>query len=358
MSAKIDLKNLSLSELETLVVHLGEKPYRAKQIARWLYVKGVDEFDAMTDLSQSFRQHLQEVSFIGKLVVVEEKRALDGTRKFLFRLADGRFIESVIIREPKRLTLCISTQVGCRMGCQFCHTATMGLIRHLQAGEIIDQILQARKRLTAGETLTNLVFMGMGEPLDNYANTVKALRTITHPEGLGMSPRRITVSTSGLVPAIKAFGQENLPVNLAVSLNASEEGSRTRLMPVNKKYTIQQLLQACREYPLPRSRRITFEYVLLAGVNDSLDDAKRIAKLLRGIRCKINLIPFNEVEGLPFNRPSRETVLAFQQYLQEQYYSVFIRESRGQEILAACGQLAVPRAQQEALEKPQEIKSL
>ncbi|RMF85379.1 MAG: 23S rRNA (adenine(2503)-C(2))-methyltransferase RlmN, partial [Nitrospinota bacterium] len=216
----------------------------------------------------------------------------------------------------------------------------------LRSGEIVDQILQSRKCLAEGERLTNLVFMGMGEPLDNYTQTVKALRIITAPEGLAISPRRITISTAGLVPAIEALGREGLAVNLAISLNASDEETRTRLMPLNRKYSMTQLLRACRNYPLPQRRRITFEYVLLAGINDSLEDARRVARLLRGLRCKINLIPFNEVEGLPFRRPNPEVVLAFQRYLQDQHYSVFIRESRGREISAACGQLAAPRSGQ------------
>jgi 23S rRNA (adenine2503-C2)-methyltransferase len=234
----------------------------------------------------------------------------------------------------------VSTQAGCRIGCAFCLTTKGGLRRHLRPAEIVDQIIQARKQLTPGEQLTNLVFMGMGEPLDNYRHTVQALRIITHPDAVGFSPRRITVSTSGLVPAIRKFGAEGLRVNLAVSLNAPNDAVRSQLMPINRRWPIRELLSACREYPLPPSRRITFEYVLLAGINDQPAHAKQVARLLTGLRCKINLIPFNAFPGAAFQRPSPETVTCFQAILLDHYFTATIRESRGREIGAACGQLA------------------
>jgi 23S rRNA (adenine2503-C2)-methyltransferase len=257
-----------------------------------------------------------------------------------YHLDDGPVIESVLIREPRRLTLCLSTQAGCRIGCAFCLTAKGGLRRHLRVAEIVDQILQARTLLDADERLTNLVFMGMGEPLDNYAATVKALRLITHPDAVGFSPRRITVSTSGLVPALRRFGAEDLRVNLAVSLNAPNDAIRSQLMPINKKWPIGELLAACQTYPLPSGRRITFEYVLLEGLNDQPMHAEQLARLLRGLRCKVNLIPFNPFPGAAFRRPSAETVQRFQAILHSQYFTATIRESRGRDIGAACGQLA------------------
>jgi 23S rRNA (adenine2503-C2)-methyltransferase len=249
-------------------------------------------------------------------------------------------IESVLIREPTRLTLCLSTQAGCRIGCAFCLTTKGGLRRHLRPAEIIDQIIQARQRLEPGEQLTNLVLMGMGEPLDNYRHTVQALRIITHPDAVGFSPRRITVSTSGVVPAIRKFGAEGLRVNLAISLNAPNDAIRSQLMPINKKWPISELLAACREYPLPPSRRITFEYVLLEGINDQPAHAGQVARLLNGLRCKVNLIPFNAFPGAAFRRPSPETVKRFQAILLDHYLTATIRESRGRDIGAACGQLA------------------
>jgi 23S rRNA (adenine2503-C2)-methyltransferase len=337
-----DLKDLSWPQLSAFLADLGGEPYRARQVARWVFKSGVSEIVAMTDLPSALRQTLAQRAQISRLSDPEVWQASDGTRKLRFRLADGAAIESVLIREPTRLTLCVSTQAGCRIGCAFCLTAKAGLRRHLRAAEIVDQMIQARTLLAPEEQLTNLVFMGMGEPLDNYANTVQALRIITHPEGLGFSPRRITVSTSGVVPAIRRFGAEALRVNLAVSLNAPNDAIRTQLMPLNKRWPIRELLDACREFPQPRSRRITFEYVLLAGINDHPTHAEQLARLLATLRCKINLIPFNEFPGSGFHRPSPAAVAGFQQILLDHHLTATVRDSRGRDIGAACGQLAEP----------------
>jgi 23S rRNA (adenine2503-C2)-methyltransferase len=337
---QIDLKNLSWAQLQALLAALGSEHYRAGQVARWVFKAGVAHVSEMTDLPKSLRQALEQQAQISRLSAPEVSHASDGTRKLRFQLDDGAAVESVLIREPARLTLCLSTQAGCRIGCAFCLTTKGGLRRHLRAAEIVDQMLQARALLAPGECLTNLVFMGMGEPLDNYVNTVKALRLITHPEAVGFSPRRITVSTSGLVPAIRKFGAEGLRVNLAVSLNAPNDAIRTQLMPINKKWPISDLLAACREYPQPHSRRITFEYVLLKGVNDRPVHAEQVARLLNDLRCKVNLIPFNEFPGAGFQRPSPETVKRFQGILLAHDLTATVRESRGREIGAACGQLA------------------
>ena len=338
--APTDLKDLSLAQLHAWLAELGAESYRARQVARWVYKVGVTQVSAMTDLPKALREALEQRAQITQLPNLEVYQASDGTRKLRYQLHDGAVIESVLIREPKRLTLCLSTQAGCRIGCAFCLTTKGGLRRHLRPAEIIDQIIQARRQLEPGEPLTNLVFMGMGEPFDNYSHTVQALRLITHPDAVGFSARRITVSTSGVVPAIRKFGAEGLRVNLAVSLNAPNDAIRSQLMPINKRWPISELLAACREYPLPPSRRITFEYVLLAGINDRAVHAEQVARLLHGLRCKINLIPFNEFSGAGFHRPSAETVKRFQAILLEHYLTATIRESRGREIGAACGQLA------------------
>jgi 23S rRNA (adenine2503-C2)-methyltransferase len=336
----VDLKDLSWPQLELLLADLGAEPYRARQVARWVFKSGVDQIAAMTDLPKSLRQTLAQHAQLTHLSRPEIMQAADGTRKLRFQLADGAAIESVLIREPTRLTLCLSTQAGCRIGCAFCLTAKGGLRRHLRTAEIVDQMIQARAVLAGDEQLTNLVFMGMGEPLDNYAHTVQALRIITQSEGMGFSPRRITVSTSGVVPAIRRLGAEGLQVNLAVSLNAPTDAIRTQLMPINKRWPIADLLTVCREYLQPRSRPITFEYVLLQGVNDQPSQAKQLARLLKGIHCKINLIPFNEFPGSAFRRPSADVVLEFREILLNHALTTTVRESRGREIGAACGQLA------------------
>lgn len=340
LAQRTDLKNLSLAQLQIFLSELGAEGYRARQIARWVFKAGVAHVAAMTDLPKALRQALEAHTVISKLACLDLCLARDGTRKLRYQLSDGAVIESVLIREPERLTLCLSTQAGCRIGCAFCLTTRGGLRRHLRAAEIIDQIIQTRALLEPGEHLTNLVFMGMGEPLDNYTNTVEALRTITHPDGVGFSPRRITVSTSGIVPAIRKFGAESLGVHLAISLNAPNDEIRTPLMPINKKWPLGELLAACREYPLPRRRRLTFEYVLLAGINDQPAHAEQVADLLQGLRCKVNLIPFNEFPGAAFRRPAAEVVQQFQAILLRHQFTATVRESRGRDISAACGQLA------------------
>jgi 23S rRNA (adenine2503-C2)-methyltransferase len=340
LSQPIDLKGLTLPELQRWLAELGVAAYRARQIARWVFKADVAQAADMTDVPKALRQTLAQHASLGRLPAPAIYVAHDGTRKLRFQLDDGAAIESVLIRDPPRLTLCLSTQAGCRIGCAFCLTTKGGLRRHLRAAEIVDQILRARAVLGPDERLTNLVFMGMGEPLDNYGQTVQALRIITHPDMVGFSPRRITVSTSGLVPAIRRFGAEGLRVNLAVSLNAPNDAIRSQLMPINRRWPIAELLAACRDYPLPPSRRITFEYVLLAGVNDQPEHAEQLARLLKGLRCKVNLIPFNEFPGAAFQRPSPEAVQRFQAILHRHYLTATVRESRGRDIGAACGQLA------------------
>jgi 23S rRNA (adenine2503-C2)-methyltransferase len=334
-----DLKDLTLPQLQALLDGLGAESYRARQICRWVFKVGIPHVAEMTDVPKSLREMLETYTQISRLTGRQIAQASDGTRKLRYQLSDGAVIESVLIREPRRLTLCLSTQAGCRIGCAFCLTAKGGLRRHLRPAEIVDQIIQARTMLQPGEQLTNLVLMGMGEPLDNYVNTVTALRIIIHPDAIAFSPRRVTVSTSGMVHAIRKFGAEGLGVNLAVSLNAPNDEIRTRLMPINKKWPIRELLAACRDYPLPHRRRITFEYVLLAGINDQPGHAEQLAALLRDLRCKVNLIPFNAFPGAAFRRPAPAVVQQFQAILLDHRLTATVRESRGREIGAACGQL-------------------
>jgi len=336
---KTDLKNLSLAEMEDMAEDLGIQRYRGRQIFHWVYGKGIDSVDMMTNLSREHRALLSQKVYISRLIEIKRQISSDGTEKFLFALEDDHRIESVLIPEEERLTLCISTQVGCGMGCTFCLTGKGGLIRNLKSSEIINQFLTIQKNLSGDKWITNIVFMGMGEPLANYKNTIKAIEILTHPHGIAFSARKITLSTSGLIPQIKRLGESGLNINLAISLNASADEQRCMIMPINNRYPLPKLLEVCKKYPLKKRRMLSFEYVLIKGLNDSPEDAVRVTKLLRGIRCKINLLPFNEFPGSQYKRPLEESVLKFQEVLVNHHFSVFIRKSRGADILAACGQL-------------------
>ncbi|MGQ9921672.1 MAG: 23S rRNA (adenine(2503)-C(2))-methyltransferase RlmN [Desulfobacca sp.] len=338
MSTDLDLKDLTQTEFEELMVTWGQARFRARQVQKWLY-KGVTDFEAMTDVSKAVKELLRQKTTLSQLTVVARQHAKDGCEKFSFRLADGEIIESVLIPETDHLTLCVSSQVGCAQGCRFCLTAQRGFRRQLRPAEIINQILAVRALVPAKPAITNLVFMGMGEPLANFANLVKALTIILAPWGLNFSSRRVTVSTVGLAPLIPKLGQA-VQVNLAVSLNAPNDALRATFMPVARQYSLAQVLDACRAFPLPPHRRITFSYVLLRGINDAPAHARELAKLLHGLKAKINLIPFNPHPALPFQAPDEETVLAFQNILVQAHYTTLIRESRGADISAACGQLA------------------
>jgi len=340
---RTDIKDYNRSALQQWLQARGEAAYRADQIWRWIYRDQVDRFDAMSNLSKQLRADLAESFAIGRLALEACETAADGARKFLFRLDDGRRIESVLIPERNHVTLCLSSQVGCAQNCRFCFTATGGWERDLTLGEILAQVRDIRQGLSAAENLTNIVFMGMGEPLANYRNVVDAIHLLTdNKAGFGFSRRKITVSTAGLVPQMEALGRET-DVSLAVSLNAADNATRSRLMPINRRYPLEMLLEACRRYPLRPHRRITFEYILMRGINDRLEDARRLAALLRPLRAKINLIPFNEHEGCRFRRPSETAIDAFQQVLVDQGYTAIIRHSKGRDISAACGQLKARR---------------
>ncbi len=340
-----DVLDCSRAELDAWCAARGIPAYRAGQIATWLYRQDAREFAAMTNLPAELRADLAWSFRIGLPELVRVARSSDGTRKLLLRLDDGATIESVLIPDGERLTLCVSTQVGCAMGCAFCATATLGFGRHLRRGEIVGQLLVARalvrdeqERHEGPERITNMVFMGMGEPLHNYAGTVGAIETLTADWGVDFSHRRITVSTVGLVPEMQRLLADT-QVNIAVSLTAIDQDVRKRIMPVSKKYPVEDLLAACRALPLPRRKRITFEYVMLDGVNDAPAQARTLARALRGIRCKVNLIPFNPFPGAPFGRSDDVAVARFQDALRNAGVHATIRESRGPDIAAACGQL-------------------
>ncbi|HTJ43967.1 MAG TPA: 23S rRNA (adenine(2503)-C(2))-methyltransferase RlmN [Kofleriaceae bacterium] len=338
-----DLRSLSLDETVALAKELGAPKFRGEQIWRWVHGQMVDSIDEMTNLPKELRARLAEVATVDTLAVAEIQTSRDGTRKLRLVTRDGKSIESVIIPDGDKTTQCISSQVGCAIDCQFCATAKLGLSRNLTPGEIVDQVYRARKllgELEPGRRITNLVYMGMGEPLHNYDNVLASLRILTHDLGAGMSQRRITVSTAGMVPRLEKLGREDIRPNLAISLNASNDATRDQVMPINRKWNIEKLLGAIRDYPLEARRRVTFEYVLLAGVNDSLADAARLAKLLRGIRCKVNIIPWNPHPEAPYQRPSPEAIDAFQNECKRLGMPTYLRTPRGDDIDAACGQLA------------------
>ncbi|HEY6085768.1 MAG TPA: 23S rRNA (adenine(2503)-C(2))-methyltransferase RlmN [Nitrospira sp.] len=334
-----NLLALNERDIDRLVRRLNWPSYRTQQIMRWLYQRRARTVRQMTDVSQTDRAILESLSSIRRATDCLVNLSADGTKKFVLTLEDGLSVEAVLIPDEDRLTLCVSTQVGCTLDCGFCLTGTMGLKRNLHAHEIIEQILTAQDHLDGTLRLTNLVFMGMGEPLANLDNVSEAISRLTNKKwGLGWSPRRITVSTAGMASRLKGIAP--LGVNLAISLNATTEQQRTQLMPaVSGIASLKALMAACRRYPLPPHRRLTFEYVLLAEVNDLAEDAQRLAKLVQGLRCKINLIPFNEFPGSSYRRPHDDRVLTFQTILRQAGLDAFIRKSRGRDVLGACGQL-------------------
>jgi 23S rRNA (adenine2503-C2)-methyltransferase len=338
----LDLRSLTPAELAAELGAEGAPAYRGEQVFRWLHEHGVESVDEMTNVPQAQRDALAARLPLRPLRADVVQEARDGTRKLRFRTFDDRAIESVLIpdddAERDKLTLCVSSQVGCAMDCGFCATATLGYGRNLSAGEIVEQVYRATK--LAGRRPTNLVFMGMGEPLHNLENVTRALLLLEHPWGLHFSPRRITVSTAGLVPGIEKLGLLSPAPNLAISLNATTDEVRDRIMPVNRKWPIAKLLEAARRFPLAHGRRVTYEYVLLAGVNDTDADADRLVRLLRGMPCKVNLIPWNPFQGPQFERPTAERIRTFQQRLRAANMAVYIRSPRGDDIDAACGQLA------------------
>ncbi len=342
---RIGLVGLSRAELTSLLTAAGLEAWRAKQIWHWIYHRGATDFAAMTTLAKSVREKLAAHFIIDRPMVETAQLSEDGTRKWLLRWPDGHQVETVHIPESDRGTLCVSSQVGCTLTCRFCHTGTQLLVRNLKPGEIVGQVMLARDTLgewpspEEGRMISNIVMMGMGEPLYNYENVAKALKIVMDGDGISISKRRITLSTSGVVPMIARCGEE-LGVNLAVSLHAVTDELRSRIVPLNRKYPIKELMQACRDYPAAsNARRITFEYVMLKGVNDSDTDARGLVKLLKGLPAKVNLIPFNPWPGAPFECSDDDRIEAFAAIINNAGYASPVRRTRGQDILAACGQL-------------------
>ena len=336
----INLIGYPEEKLKQLFADWGAPGYRVQQVLSWVYLHRVRQFEEMTNLSKDLRARLAEHFVITLPRIAAKTHSQDGSIKYLFDLDNGSQVESVWMPDESRKTLCISSQVGCRLACSFCLTATLGLKSNLTAGEIIGQCLAVNEDLPEGDQVTNVVMMGMGEPLDNYEEVCGALRLLVSPHAMRISNRKVTLSTAGLVDRIRQFAQEGIHVNLAISLNATEDATRDQIMPINKKYPIKALMDCLKKYPLKPTRRITFEYVLLKDINDSDEDAVRLGKLLRTVRCKINLIPFNGYEGSPYQPPSEERIKSFQNYLIQKKFSAFVRNNRGTDILGACGQLA------------------
>ncbi len=345
---RVDIKAFDREGLIAWFIENGEKRFRGHQAFKWLWQRGVTDFDEMTNIPKTTRAWLKEKAFISWLDSAGTQHAEDGTRKYLWRCDDGLVIESVFIPDEDhpgkaRRTLCVSSQVGCAMACTFCLTGDMGLKRNLNPSEIANQVLQVAQDLGPDRPITNIVMMGMGEPLHNLDNLIHAIRTMLDDDGLNLSHRKVTVSTVGLVPAMVKL-QSALPVNLAVSLNASSEEQRLAVMPITKRYSMETLLSTCRDLPVAKSKRITFEYVMMAGFNDSTEDAARLIHLMRGIKSKINLIPYNENPERDIRRPSRNRVMDFQRYLVSRGVHCSVRATRGKDISAACGQLGKAEA--------------
>jgi 23S rRNA (adenine2503-C2)-methyltransferase len=337
--ARTDIAETELVELEQALAAIGQPRFHARQIFQWIHRRGVTDFTAMSDLGRELRAQLEREFCISAPHVVRTERSVDGTTKFLLCLADGRQIEAVYIPDTPAHTFCLSTQVGCAMKCGFCLTGKMGIDRNLTAGEIVGQVRVLARELGMLDARFNIVLMGMGEPLHNYDETMKALRILADEHGFGISPRRVTLSTVGVLPALERLATEPFMPNLAISLHATTEDQRDMLVPINRKYGLKELLDACRKFPVKRRERITFEYVMLKGVNDTDEDARRLVRLLHGIRSKVNLLPLNEAAGIPYQRPSDERVNRFAQILADRGVTVSVRKSRGRDIRAACGQL-------------------
>lgn len=337
MPTRINLKELTGDEIRSFMCDRGAPRYRADQLIHWMYKKNVLDIDDITEFSKSLRASLRQHSYISRINLEQQMISTDGTQKFLFSLEDGNTVESVLIPDDKRLTLCVSSQVGCAFNCAFCQTGKSGLSRNLKAHEIVDQILAVQRMIPDQDKISNVVFMGMGEPLANAHEVIDALWRIVL--FVGISKRRITLSTVGIAPHIGLLATHAPEINLAISLNATTDAVREKIMPVNRRYPLKTVLAACREFPLQPRQRITFEYILIEGVNDSADDALRLVKLLNRFSCKINLIPLNPVADTMMHPPAKKTILKFQDVLVQRQMTAFVRKSRGQDINASCGQL-------------------
>ena len=333
-----DIKDLDLKELEDILVSWGERSFHARQIFAWIYKKGVTDFDAMSDLPSDLRARLKGNFYILSLNLIKKIKSHDGTEKFLFALKDNNFIEAVIIPAKNWITGCISTQVGCKFACRFCASGKFGFKRNLTSSEMIEEVLYLKNN-SQGRKLTHLVFMGIGEPLDNYDNVIKAIGIINSPHTFNIGARRITISTSGIIPAVEKLSWEGLQIELSVSLHAADDKTRFRLMPINKVYPLKDLITACREYIRKTNRQITFEYILIKGINSGLQNALKLSKILKSLNCNVNLIPCNIIKELKVEPPEKLEILLFRDYLLKSGINVTLRRPRGEDIEAACGQL-------------------
>lgn len=332
-----NIKNYNLEDLKQEMISIGEKPYRAEQIFKWIYVDKVKSFEEMTNLSLELRKKLEENYTMCNFEIIKKQESSDGTKKYLFDVLDGNAIETVLMEYNSWKIICISSQIGCKMGCKFCASTGIPFIRNLTAGEIVEQILAVEQDIK--DRISNVVFMGIGEPLDNYENVIKAIKIINNPKGINIGARHISVSTSGLVPRIYDLANENIQCTLSISLHATTDEKRSSMMPVNNRYNIKELMQACRDYIKITNKRISFEYALAKDNNDNLDDAKQLINLLKGMLCHVNLIPINKIENGKFTKSSNENIIKFRDYLNEHGIVATIRRELGSDIDAACGQL-------------------
>jgi 23S rRNA (adenine2503-C2)-methyltransferase len=333
-----DIKELTLEELKKYFKESGAQEFHASQIFDWIYRKGAQDFSRMSNLPLALKKRLEKEFSLASLGLIQTSRSVDGTEKFLFRLKDGGLIEAVSIPTDKRVTACLSSQVGCKFSCAFCASGVTGFKRNLACHEIVEELLYLKNNSQRKE-LTHVVFMGTGEPLDNYDNVISALKIINSADAFNIGARRITISTSGVVPGIKRLAREGLQIELSVSLHAADEALRSRLMPINKIYPLKELIKACCEYIRKTNRQVTFEYILIGGLNSNLQNAQDASTMLRGLNCKVNLIPFNPVEELRFKPPNKSEVLMFRDHLLKRGINVTLRRERGKDIAAACGQL-------------------
>lgn len=332
-----NIKDYDLEDLKKELISIGEKPFRAEQIFKWLYQEKVKDFDEMTNLSLDLRKKLKENYTICNYEILRKQESKDGTIKYLFDVLDGNAIETVLMSYHHGYSICVSSQIGCKMGCKFCASTGINFVRSLTSGEIVEQILAVEQ--DTGVRISNVVFMGIGEPLDNYDNVIKAIRIMNNPKGLEIGARHISVSTSGLVPRIYDLAKENIQCTLSVSLHASNNEKRSSMMPVNNRYNIEELMKACKDYIAITNKRISFEYALAKDNNDNLDDAKELVKLLKGMLCHVNLIPINKIENGKFTKSSNENIIKFRDYLNDNGIVATIRRELGSDIDAACGQL-------------------
>lgn len=332
-----NIKEYTLEELKQELASLGEKPFRTEQIVKWIYEARVDSFDDMTNLSLELRNKLKEHFYIGSFKILEKQKSKDGTIKYLFDLLDGNAIETVLMEYKYGKTICVSTQVGCKMGCKFCASTGIAFVRNLTSGEIVEQILAVEK--DENLRISNVVFMGIGEPLDNYENSIKAIRIINDQKMINIGARHISLSTSGIVPRIYDLANENIQCTLSISLHSSNNKKRSELMPVNNTYNIEGLIKACKDYIEKTNRRISFEYAIAKNENDNLEDAEKLAKLLKGMLCHVNLIPINEIKDSKYVKSTNENILKFRDYLNQRGIVATVRRELGTDIDAACGQL-------------------